>query len=216
MQKNITESQEKIQTHKQINKFLFPWIDHNRGKAQSQVITMPANSGRHENQILGYLKEKSNTVLRTFDKDFSASETGIIEAGKWEHYRGDIFKSLKKINPQPQPTAAWFDFCGGLTEDNKNGITWAVDKFFTHGSLLFTTLAVNAIRSLGNNSTTREVYECATSSYGKMILTDQLLRQMVARTGKKINPITSPLVYQRIATTFVVYSYVVEAPTQVI
>jgi hypothetical protein len=217
MQKNITESQEKIQTHKQINKFLFPWIDHNRGKAQSQVITMPANSGRHENKILGYLNQgKSNTVLRTFDKDFSSDETGINIEGKWEHYRGDIFRSLKKINPAPQPTAAWFDFCGGLTEDNKIGIVQSIDKFFTHGSLLFVTLAVNAIRSLGNNSTTREVYECASSSYGKMILTDQLLRQMVARTGKKINPITETYTYRRMATTFAVYSYIVESTTHII
>jgi hypothetical protein len=212
MQEKITTSKQKIETHSKINKYLFPWIDHNREKHASQIISMPANSGRHENQILGYLNEKSNTVLRTFDKDFSKNETGITEAGRWEHYRGDIFRSLKKIAPRPQPTAAWFDFCGGLTEANKEGIIESVDTFFTNGSLLFVTLAVNAIRSLGNNSTTREVYECASSVLGKTILTDQLLKQMLARKGKKLKTLQPNYSYQRIATTFVVFSYVVEAP----
>jgi hypothetical protein len=213
MQEKITKSEQKIETHSKINRYLFPWVDHHKGKNASQIITMPANSGRHENEILRYLnKGKSNTVLRTFDKDFPANETGISLKGNWEHYRGDIFKSLKKLAPRPQPTAAWFDFCGGLTEANKDGIIEAVDTFFTNGSLLFVTLAVNAIRSLGKDSTTREVYECASSVMGKTILTDQLLKQKLARRGKGLKTIQPNYSYRRIATTFVVFSYVVEAP----
>ena len=210
MIKDIINSREKHESHGIINSILFPWIEFNQGK-DGLILTMPANSGRHELMILDHLQRYNSKLrLHTFDKDFHKHEVGIPSSCDWSHHRGDIFRSLNKLNPKPQPTAAWFDFCGGLTESNREGMQESVEKFFAHGSLLFVTLAVNAIRSLGKNSMTRSTYESASTVRGKVVLTDQLLKDMVARTKTKyIKPVIKPFVYQRVATTFVVYGYIV-------
>ena len=225
----VITSAEKIRSHELINSVLFKWLRFQYEKKQrARVITMPASSGRQERMIIQYLAELNYEFerghfihLQTFDNRFEASETGIVSNEWshpccWTHHKCvDIFRKLIKLRKEEQdlcPVAAWFDLCGGLTDDNYYGMQSVIDKVFTDGSLLFTTLAIDVVRGLSKESVAGKMYsQFSRGVLRRKIATDILLNNMAESVGKYLSPVFEPYTYRRnnAPTSYAVFGYLV-------
>lgn len=185
-----------------INKILFPWIKSKQGR----VITMPANSGKHENQILSAIQESgSKSELFTCDRSFKKHETNISEHPCWkEHHVGDIFKWLLSNDMNPEATAIWFDMCGPLTLVNLEGMVDCCVKLFKGQSLLFVTLCVHGARGLINDSITKKIYSHVSCPQMRADITQEILDVHIS-PYKKIKALREPYVYKRNSATFAVF-----------
>lgn len=196
--KSYCGSPEKLETHRRLNERIIPWITNNFHHG-GRLITMPANSGRQEIQLLDHIlmlekqfSKKSKIKLYTFDKDERAEGTNIPmqyhNTHLWEHfYCKDIFTELLRLSWSPAPTAAWFDMVSAYSDQVRGGMTACVDNLFAHGSLLFTTFKVSSIREIHTAGTAAKLFNHATSGDGaqRIQITDEYLRGSVAYAGKK-------------------------------
>jgi hypothetical protein len=210
----FTTSDEKIESHRRINAILYRWLEFHKASGRVvRVVTMPANSGKQENQILEHIEDKGfdNVVLHTYDNQFRGEETGIKRNSvRWKHVLcKDIFTALYNENFSETPIAAWFDLMGGLSDQNKQGLQKCVAKLFDHGSLIWITLQVHGARGVFKCNT-KQVYDAwASTPEGRVAITDSLLVEAVKETGKYIRPTMPPYVYRRATTTYAVYGYIV-------
>jgi len=219
----VIQSTEKRESHKRINAFFMPWIEHyfDRTDTAITVATMPAQSGIQETELLEYIEQlmrtrTNKTQLRfmTFDKDLVSTETNIpyqYACGVWKHYRDDIFAGLLK-HSEPGAHAVWFDMTGGLSDKNLEGITECVKKLFDPGSLLFVTFQVHAIRCLFGNVTQQTYESTANTVAGNVLHTERLLERHVRlNTNKSLRRLMSTYTYKRKGspTTYGVFGYIV-------
>jgi hypothetical protein len=138
---------------------------------------MPANSGKHENQILSTIQESgSKSELFTCDRDFK----------------------------KPEATAIWFDMCGPLTLVNLEGIVDCCVKLFKEQSLLFVTLCVHGARGLINDSITKKIYSHVSCPQMRADITQEILDVHIS-PYKKIKALREPYVYKRGSATFAVF-----------
>jgi hypothetical protein len=187
-----------------VNKLLFPWISDN---SYGRIISMPANSGRHESEILSRIGDNVGMKLFTCDRDFESYETGIKPHSAWgEHHVGDIFRWLMTNSMSQAPTAIWFDLCGGLTESNMTGIKGAVMKLCGPRSLLFVTLCVHGVRGLDKQSLTGELYKCTVNPTTRADITEQIMLVHI-RPFKQIKALREPYIYKRNSATFAVFFF---------
>ncbi len=204
---SASKSEEKIKSHKKINKFLFPWINFYKFNPSQPVtvITMPSNSGIHETQILNQIKNTQIT-LRTFDKNYTSEQTNIVcpPNTRWEHKKADIFKSLNLLDLSGHKIAVWFDFCGSLSDEIFDGINSFLNKRIE--GLFFITLETCVFRGLKNNS--QNVYSYASGAAGKIVLTDALLQNSIVNSNKSVKILTEPYSYSRKNhAVFTLFSY---------
>lgn len=198
---------------------LFKWLTYYLERhVDARVVTMPSCSGKHENMIIDHAEKQegySFLTLLTFDNQYSIEETGIddglIHETKWHHYRCvDIFGKMLQLELKEEPTAAWFDLTGGFTDKVWSGMQEVVKQQFADGSLLFVTLAIDNARGFSTRNHARRVYDSFKKEHvSRKFVTDMLLKEMVAATGKYLRPCLAPYVYKHGRATFGVFGYIV-------
>ena len=216
----VFSSEHKLHSHELINGILWSWIDINFHR-QGRIITMPSRSGRQENTIISHIRKleelKGNQTLLqlfTFDDKYEAHETGIISphpSRLWKHLKcGDIFSALQRYHAIEMPTAAWFDLTGGLLNSRLIAIQQSI-KSFSHGSLLFVTLAIKNARGLTSQHYAKAMYDL-NSNESRADITNSMLVKIVEKLGNKyIVPCIKPYVYRNGKSTFGVFGYIIGA-----
>jgi hypothetical protein len=222
----VISSPEKFKSHELINSVLFKWLEyHIKQDNDFAVVTMPASSGRHENQILDFIEERKDFYasddhgaginwLMTFDDRLEAFETNVLEndyAAYWQHQKcPDVFKRMLKHQLEI-PVAAWFDLTGGLTDTTRVNMAEVIKKNFYDGDLFFVTLAIDGnIRGLAQDSHTKRMYDSFDKSrISRRFVTELLLKEMVSNTGKYMKPVIEPYVYRHGKTVYGVFGYIV-------
>jgi len=217
----VIHSEEKHQSHKRINAFFMPWIEHHiRNDSDAVLATMPAQSGLQENVLLDYIeqqdrRQRNNVKLLTFDTCLAWKETNIKQHHKrtrWEHHVSDIFAGLLEHSVSG-PHAVWFDLTGGLSDKNLKGITDCVDQLFVSGSLMFVTFQIHAVRCLSGNSTFQTYHMTSNTPVGNVIHTERLLESAVKQkcVGKTIVRVMPTFTYKsNTPTTWGVFGYIVK------
>lgn len=207
MKKEISVSLEKRESHLRINELIFKWID---VQNDGIVITMPADSGRQENDIIRQIhKTRSRVKLKTFDKFLNREETGIYDPlGVWEHHKGDVLKLTKT---PPANTAVWLDLMGGLTNNAESGIRKHVSRFGDN-NLLFVTLAIGGAMRAFNEDNALVASTYKSSRFSRTMSTDLRLYEILvdAADNKKVSSVMQPYVYRRPKTTYGVFGYSVK------
>lgn len=207
-------SSEKMETYGKINPILFEWISDKFNKSiPSRVITMPAESGVQENQILEHIKtlEKqfakgSSVKLFTYDNRVAWFQTNIntVDYQKyWWHSKcEDIFTSMLH-GLEKAPTAVWFDLCGGLSDSVCVGLHAVSKKLLTDDSLIFITLQIRNCRG-GVNQQLAEKYAEALGIRENIKATEEKLSSLIITFD-----LTKVMqkVYYRASTTFCVLGY---------
>jgi hypothetical protein len=184
-------SEKKTETHRMISSLLWPWIKyyfHSGGC----IWMMPGPSGKLETAIITELKSleryyavKSNIKLYTADTSLKAEFTGIgyAEDNAWAHYVGEIFSTILLNQTSKQPTAAWFDLCGPITEEYRAKFACCVKQSFAHGSIIFITAQARGIRY--QPSINPLVYRKEYTDKELAMSIDSYIKQTVATTGTK-------------------------------
>lgn len=194
------------------------WIDERfMQKEQSRIITMPADSGLQENQILEYIMElelkhmtSSPVKLLTYDDRFDAAETGIKHTEHWRHTRcSDIFKEMVETL-EPMTTLVWFDMCGPLAESTRVGMLRAM-PLLSAGSVLFVTLQVHACR-LQTKSLLSKLYRKYGGTAEQNISVTTVCLQGLASPLEADTIMVAP--YRRRSATFCVFGFKLAQPTQ--
>ena len=217
----VIGSTEKYESHSRINKVLFKWIEH-MFRQGGVIATMPAQSGRQENQILTKLREleetrgvESKVKLMTFDYSLKANETGVIPDSNWlGHCNGDVYTALCENIEEPCYIAAWFDMTGGLSNNNINGINRCVEKM-KHGSMFFLTIQILNPRMLTVEHDMRNCTDHAANTVrGNLMHAERLLMNSVKLLGNKYllklrGEEYETQVYKRKNSTFAVLGFVV-------
>jgi len=210
----VIGSDEKLETHKKINTFFMPWIEHFRSMGGT-VITMPAQSGKQEIQILEYIEKletvggRCNVSLVTFDREIPIRETNIplkYHGRLWQHRLEDVYVGGAKIRGN---VACWFDMTGGLTNKNLDGITNCAAAW-NSGSLIFITLQIQHPRGLAGNSTAQTYSSTANTIVGNTVHTARLLEQNVLRNNKqKLHRLMPTYTYKRKIQAYGVFGYII-------
>jgi hypothetical protein len=217
----VIDSAEKYESHDRINKVLYKWIEHMFGQG-GIIATMPAQSGRQENQILMKLSElervhgaESKVKLMTFDYSLKANETGVTPDDNWlGHYNGDVYAALCENIDEPCHIAAWFDMTGGLSNNNINGINRCAEKM-KHGSIFFLTIQILNPRMLTIEHDMRNCTDHAANTVrGNLMHAERLLMNSIKLLGNKYilklrKEEYETQVYKRTRSVFAVLGFVV-------
>ena len=210
-----SDSLEKVQSHELINNSLFKWIEFNF-KRTTRVITMPAKSGKQENQIIEHIQSLENRLglqnkvkLLTYDWELWAFQTNVKSAEFWTHTRcSDVFDYVNLSNMEEGQTAAWFDLCGGLTDKTLHNVSRAL-AVFDHGSLFYITLQIKTVRGLKATDSVAVGYSISNTPVANALVTSSELKNSAAKVGRYLRPIFDPYIYRRFNTYYGVFGYIV-------
>ena len=211
-----SDSVEKIVSHELINDSLFKWIEFNF-KQTTRIITMPARSGKQENQIIAYIQNLENRLglqnkvqLLTYDWELWAFQTNVKDCGFWKHTRcSDIFDYVNLSAMNEGHTAAWFDLCGGLTDNTLHNVARAL-AVFAHGSLFYITLQIHAVRGLKEKDIVSFGYKTFSNTpVANSFVTISELKNAAAKVGRYLRPIFDPYIYKRGKAHYGVFGYIV-------
>lgn len=192
---NLRDSEQKRRQRKYIYEEFKNFIDINKDTVIATVM-MPANNGILENQLLQILPEKAG--LFTFDRVIGKKETGIESHPRWVHQKNDVFEGTQEVLDNTL-VFAWFDLCGGFTNQTLEGLISCVGKM-RKGSFFALTVAVTHIRGMCSRDVIKK-----DSLWGDPFMNSALINGMIsaeAQTMGKSLELQTPMIYQRNKTVF--------------
>jgi hypothetical protein len=172
-----SRSSEKLDTHKAMWPYLKQFIDsHESG----YIATMPADSGKQENEILDYLDslpEGKKIKLCTFDNQLDVVSTNVKYHPAHNHHICDVFSGVKRTIP-PGACFIWFDLCGALTDRTVDGLR-GIEHIVKEG-YVFVTLQIHGCRGLQQHHIVRNLYNrSGNTPEGNLKISEELVASLL-------------------------------------